>query len=288
MIAAHAGDAVGPDDIWGAWHLDPLMVVTLVVALWIYGRGRRRGRDSAAARRQERRFVLAIAILGVAALSPLDALSGSLASAHMVQHILLLLVAAPLLAASAPGTTLLRGMPAVARRAIASWRARSELTSRVSAVVHDPVVVWLVHVVTVWVWHAAVPYDAALTYDTIHALEHATFLITGVLFWRVVVGRVADRVSPGLGVLLVFGMAMQSVFLSALLTFARAPWYAPYGRTTSAWGLQPLSDQQLAGVVMWIPAGLIYVAIALALLGSWIGQSDAQKSARPRKETAAR
>lgn len=274
MIAAHGGAAPGPDDIWRAWHLDPLIIVALVAALWMYRRGRRRGRDSAAARRQQRRFVVAIAMVGVALVSPVDALSGSLASAHMVQHILLVLVAAPLLAASAPGIALLRASPAIVRRSVANWYARFAVTRRISALLREPLVVWLLHVLTLWLWHAAFLYDAALTHDATHALEHAMFLVTGVMFWRVLIGRAADRVSPGLGVLLVFGMAMQSVFLAALLTFARTPWYSGYQRTTAPWGLQPLADQQLAGVIMWIPAGVVYLAIALTLVVTWVGAPE--------------
>ncbi|MDQ4143294.1 MAG: cytochrome c oxidase assembly protein, partial [Actinomycetota bacterium] len=138
-----------------------------------------------------------------------------------------------------------------------------------------PGALWLLHVGTLWFWHAAGPYGAALEHELVHALEHASFLLTATLFWRVVIGgRGAKPVSPGLGVLLVFTMALQSVFLSVLLTFARAPWYAAYSATTRTWGIEPLADQQLAGVIMWIPAGLVYVVIALTLLVSWINEIE--------------
>jgi putative membrane protein len=113
------------------------------------------------------------------------------------------------------------------------------------------------------------------TASPLHLLEHASFLVTAVLFWHLVVGvRGAARVSNGLGVLLVFAMAMQSVFLSILLTFARTPWYSGYATTTAPWGLDPLTDQQLAGVLMWIPAGGIYLAAALVLLVTWIRATE--------------
>jgi putative membrane protein len=140
--------------------------------------------------------------------------------------------------------------------------------------------VWLLSVGVLWFWHAAAPYDAALDSDPLHLLEHASFLVTAVLFWHVVVGvRGAARVSNGLGVLLVFTMAMQSVFLSVLLTFARTPWYSGYATTTAPWGLDPLTDQQLAGVLMWIPAGGIYLMVALALLVSWIRATEGDEVA---------
>ena len=121
----------------------------------------------------------------------------------------------------------------------------------------------------------AVPYDAALENHLIHVLEHGSFLITALLFSQVVIGaRGARRVSSGLAVLLVFAMTTQSIFLSALLTLARAPWYSGYVATTTPWHLEPLADQQLAGLIMWIPAGLIYLAAALTLMISWVRTTD--------------
>jgi cytochrome c oxidase assembly factor CtaG len=141
--------------------------------------------------------------------------------------------------------------------------------------------VWLLHVATLWFWHAAVLYDAALRSQLLHVVEHASFLVTALLFWHVVIGvRSPERVPNGLGVLLVFAMAMQSVFLSVLLTFAGAPWYSGYATTTTPWGLEPLADQQLAGVIMWIPAGLVYLAAGLALLVAWVRATEREDTAR--------
>jgi len=176
--------------------------------------------------------------------------------------------------------TLLRGSPAVVRDASVRWRRRLRLSRRNLRPLRHPAAVWLLHVGTLWFWHAAVPYVAAVEHHLLHVVEHASFLGTGALFWRVVVGaRDADRVSYGFGVLLLFATAMQSVFLSALLTFARSPWYSVYAATTAPWGLDPLADQQLAGVIMWIPAGLVYVIAALALLAVWIRSTEHQELA---------
>ncbi|MPY94921.1 MAG: hypothetical protein GEV08_18235 [Acidimicrobiia bacterium] len=220
-------------------------------------------------------FAGALVALGVALVSPLDALSSALASAHMVQHVLLVLVAAPLLALSASSVTLLRGSPLVVRQAGARWRRRLRLTGPHLRALRDPVTLWLAHVGALWVWHAAVPYDAALEHEPLHILEHVSFLVTAVLFWRVAIGtRGAGRVSNGLGVLLVFAMALHSTFLSALLTFAPTPWYSAYAATTRTWGLEPLTDQQLAGAIMWAPAGLLYAGTALALLVAWVRATE--------------
>ena len=273
-MLAHAAQPPAPHDIWGAWNLDPVLVVGLAFAALAYRRGAT-ARSGQIGAWRARCFAGALAAVGVALVSPLDALSGALASAHMVQHVLLVLVAAPLLALSAPMDALLQGSPAVVRDARVRWRRRLRLTPGTLRPLRHPATVWLVHVGTLWFWHAAVPYDAAVEHHLLHVVEHATFLVTGLLFWRVVVGAgPTDRVSNGFGVLLLFTMAMQSVFLSALLTFARSPWYSAYASTTGAWDLDPLADQQLAGVIMWIPAGLVYVVAALALLAAWIRSTE--------------
>jgi cytochrome c oxidase assembly factor CtaG len=274
-ILAHPGQPPAPHDLWGAWNLDPVLLGGFLLAAWAFWRGQTSGPRRPVDSWRARCFTVALVALGLALLSPLDALSGALASAHMVQHLLLLLVAAPLLALSAPSSAILRGSPLALRRASGRWRRRLGLTHGNLGVLRHPAAVWLLAVGVVWFWHAAAPYDATLDNELLHVLEHASFLATAVLFWQVVVGvRGAARVSGGLGVLLVFTMAMQSVFLSVLLTFARTPWYSGYAATTAPWGLDPLTDQRLAGVIMWIPAGGIYLVVALALLVTWIRATE--------------
>ena len=274
-MLAHPGQPPAPHDLWSAWDLHPVLLGGLLLAAWTYHRGQSRGPKRPADRWRARCFTAALVALGLALLSPLDGLSSALASAHMVQPLLLLVVAAPLLALSAPSSAILRGSPLAVRRASGRWRRRLGLTHGNLAVLRHPAAVWLLQVGVLWFWHAAAPYDAALDSEPLHILEHASFLVTAVLFWHVVVGvRGAARVSGGLGVLLVFAMAMQSVFLSVLLTFARTPWYSGYATTTASWGLDPLTDQQVAGVIMWIPAGGIYLAAALVLLVTWIRATE--------------
>ena len=274
-ILAHPGQPPAPHDLWSAWNLHPVLLGGLLLTAWAYWRGQTSGPRRPIDTWRARCFTAALVALGLALLSPLDALSGALASAHMVQHLLLLLVAAPLLALSAPSSAILRGSPLALRRASGRWRRRLGLTRGNLGVLRHPAAVWLLSVGVIWFWHAAAPYDATLDNQLLHVLEHASFLVTAVLFWQVVVGgRGAARVSGGLGVLLVFAMAMQSVFLSVLLTFARTPWYSGYAQTTASWGLDPLTDQRLAGVIMWIPAGGIYLVVALALLVAWIRATE--------------
>lgn len=274
LIVAHAGLPPAPHDVWSAWGADPLVLGALALAALLHRRGRRRG---AAAAWRNRCFDGALLAVFVALVSPLDAVSAALASAHMVQHVLLIGVAAPLFALAAPTGALLRGSPAALRRAARGWR-RLGIAGAARAVRH-PVTAWLLHVATLWGWHAAVPYDAAVAIPAVHALEHATFVGTAVLFWRAVVGVRARR-DAALGVLLVFAMGLQSVFLALLLTFATEPWYRAYSTTTQAWGLAPLADQQLAGAIMWVPAGAVHVAAGVALLLAWLRAAEADAAAR--------
>lgn len=260
-----------------AWHADPAILLGLLLAVLVYTRGRSGIRSGSIDRHRSWYFAGGIAALVVALVSPLDTLSDALASAHMVQHVLLLLVAGPLLVLGVPSGTLLRGTPLALRRASGRWRGRLRLTRKNVRVLRDPITVWMLNVGTIWFWHAAGPYDAALEKPFLHAIEHASFLVTAILFWRVVIGSTqAGRVANGAGILLVFAMALQSVFLSTLLTFATTPWYSGYAHTTRSWGLQPLADQQLAGVIMWVPAGLVYVGAGLALLVAWIRGTEQQ------------
>jgi putative membrane protein len=274
-MLAHAGEAVAPQDLWSAWNLHPLPVVALLLGGWAY----RRGMAGRRLRRPEawraRCFAGALVATALALVSPLDALSGRLASAHMVQHVLLVLVAAPLLVLGAPSAVLLHASPPGLRRMAGGWHRRHRRITKRLGELNTPTTVWLLHVATLWFWHAAAPYDAAVANQPLHVLEHVSFVVTGFLFWRVVIGARPERhVSEGFGVLLVFAMAMQSVFLSALLTFASTPWYSSYRTTTTAWGFDALADQRLAGAIMWVPAGVVYLAAALALLTAWMRSSE--------------
>jgi putative membrane protein len=276
-ILAHDGAALRPHDVAGAWNLDPLILVPLLAVAVLYRRGWRQPNDPPWRRAA---FTAGVAAVAIAVVSPLDALSGVLVSAHMVQHVLLLVVAAPLLAASAPGAALVRGLPPWARPRLASVRRRLGLDAGRLRRTRAPVVRWVAYTATLWLWHASVLYGAAVEHDVVHALEHVAFLGTGLLVWSAILGPVRVRVPRGLAVLGVFTLGLQTIFLSVLLTFAESPWYEPYVDAAPAWGVDALEDQQLAGVVMWVPAGFIHVGIGLGLLVAMLRELDAGADAR--------
>lgn len=266
-LLAHTGAPPAPHDLWATWPVDPPLVAALAITTWAYRRGRI---ASGQPTRRGSAFAAALVAVTVALLSPLDAAAGALASAHMGQHVLLTLVAAPLLAASAPWGAIARGLPRWVPRTVAWSGQRLRLLPPRMHVLRHPVVVWLLHVGTVWLWHARVPYDAAIDHPVLHVVEHVSFLVTGVLLWQVVLRHPRQQASGGIGLLMVFALAVQGVFLSALLTFARQPWYDSYLATAAVWGLTPLDDQRLAGAIMWIASGAVHVGVALALLVRWL------------------
>lgn len=277
-VLAHAGQPLRPHDAWRAWHLDPLTIVPLVAVVAAYVIGTRDGADTLGHRIV---FGGAVVALVAALVSPLEAMAGTLVSAHMVQHVLLILVAAPLLAISAPGATILRGAPAALRGASRRIRRSAGIGPRQLKRLRSPAARWVLYVVTLWVWHASVVYGAAVEHEPVHLIEHASFLGTAFLVWSAILGPKRIRVPRGVGVLVVFTLGLQGTFLAALLTFAPQPWYADYLRPPSGWGLDPLTDQQLAGVIMWVPAGFLHLGIALWLLTSWLRETDAEPARRP-------
>jgi putative membrane protein len=189
----------------------------------------------------------------------------------MVQHLLLMLVAAPLLVLGAPPVAIAWAVPQAWRRDLGRWWRRQKGLSSLWRLLTHPAVVWTLHAMALWLWHLPFLYQAALGSELVHALEHGSFLGTALLFWWVVAQRGHhSRMGYGLGLLFTFTTAMHSGLLGALLTFARQAWYPAYAESAPAWGLTILEDQQLAGAIMWLPAGVIYLVATLALLGLWL------------------
>ncbi|HEX8271506.1 MAG TPA: cytochrome c oxidase assembly protein [Longimicrobiaceae bacterium] len=276
--AAHAGRPPEPHDLATAWALEPGIVAPLLLSAWLYARGTERLWRSAGVGRGIRRgeaacFAAGWLVLAVALVSPLHPLGDALFSAHMVQHELLMALAAPLLVLGRPVIPLLWALPVAWRRSAGGiakggavrggWRA---LTA--------PFAAWLLHAAALWLWHLPAAYQATLRSDAVHTLQHASFLGTGLLFWWTVVHGREGRMGYGASVFYLFATAMHSGGLGALLTFARSPWYPAYAGATEAWGLTPLEDQQLAGLIMWIPAGLSYLVAALLLIAAWMRESE--------------
>ena len=285
---AHEGSPPAPHDLWTAWTWDPVVVLGLVVGAWVYARGvralwRRAGAGRGIRRWQAAGSALGLATLFVALVSPLDALSSALFSAHMVQHLLLILVAAPLLVLGRPQIAGLWALPPSDRRRLTAWWRRATGPRVAWQALSRPLAAWALHSVSLWVWHLPSLYQAALHSPLIHALEHATFLGTALLFWwSLVHSTTRGRFGYGGGLFYVFTLAAQGTALGALLTFSQTPWYPVYAASVAAWGLSPLEDQQLAGLIMWIPGGLVYLAAGLWLVAAWLQAAEREMRRKER------
>jgi len=276
-LLAHAGRALAPHDAWTAWSFDLGIVVPLFLSAWLYSRGVERMWRRSGAGRGVRRWEAAcfaggwVALL-VALVSPLHAVGEALFSAHMVQHELLMAVAAPLLVLGRPVVPFLWAVPMRWRRRVGGWSKRTPVRAAWRGMT-GPFAAWFLHAAALWLWHLPPAYQAAVRSGAVHALQHASFLGTGLLFWWAVLHGREGRVGYGASVLSLFATAMHSGGLGALLTLTSRPWYPWYAGSTAAWGLTPLEDQQLAGLIMWVPAGAVYLIAALALVAAWMRES---------------
>jgi len=218
-------------------------------------------------------FAISWLALVVALVSPLDEWSETLLVAHMAQHELLMVVAAPLMALSGPLVALLWALPADLRRGAIAVATRRPIAAVWTALTAPPVA-WLLHAVALWVWHLPALYAAALEHEAVHAAQHLCFFGTAALFWWGLVHGRYGRLGYGAAVLYLFATGLHSGVLGALLGFSPHIWYPAYAATSEAWGLTPLEDQQLAGFLMWVPAGLVFALGGLGFFTAWLRESD--------------
>jgi putative membrane protein len=259
-----------------AWNLDPWVIGGVLLAAAVYARGvarlwRRAGTGVVVRRRRALAFAVGLYAVLLAVVSPLDALAHQLFTFHMVQHVLLLFVAAPLLVAGAPLLPALWALPRVPRRRLARLGATLPWLASAWHALTGPAAVWSVLAATLWIWHLPGPYQAAVRSPALHKLEHATMLGAALLFWWVVLqpqGR--RRQDRAVALLLVFATKVQSATLGVIVTFAPRPLYPVYEAGASAWGLTLLQDQQLAGLVMGTVSGVAFLATGALLFLVWL------------------
>ncbi len=291
----------GARGAWQQWELSPAVVLPLLAGAALYLRGLVRVWGRAGVGRGIRRseaaaFGTGMLVLVAALMSPLDAAAASLFSLHMVQHLLLILVAAPLLVAGAADVAFLWALPQRWRSGFGRFEHRlgGWLGGRDGAAGSGPVgngsatgrlLVVLLATATLWVWHVPALYDLAVRREGVHMAEHASFLVTALLFWASVARlRPRDHLGNGLRILAVFAMALQGSMLGALITFASRPLYLSHQAVAPVVDLDPLTDQQIAGLIMWVPPGLLYTGVAAYLFVRWLNAVGAHSDRdRPRQ-----
>ncbi|HEU5015099.1 MAG TPA: cytochrome c oxidase assembly protein [Roseiflexaceae bacterium] len=218
-------------------------------------------------------YASGVFVLFVALLSPLHTLGDTyLFSAHMLQHMLLILIVPPLL---------LLGLPAALVR---TWLEIPPVR-RIERVLRRPVVAWLFGMGTLWLWHVPALYNAALSNENLHIVEHLCFITTATIFWWPIVAPIDEaRPMPLITVGYLFLAMIASGVLGIMLTFAAPGLYPAYLHPPDqlgilpllrdTWGLTPAVDQQLGGLFMWVPSGLVYIAAAMVILARWYGTPE--------------
>ena len=259
-------------------HTLAFVVVPLAAIGVVYGAGvtrlwRRAGRGKGLSTWNAASFAAGWTITAIALLSPIARISEILFSMHMTQHTLLMLVAAPLMAFGQPLLASLWMFSDDARERVAASTRHACITATWRFMT-APLTAFVLQAGALWIWHVPRLYQAALADDGVHAIQHLSFVIAASMFWWAMVHGRYGRRGYGLAVVYVFLTALHSGALGALLAFAPSPWYHDYVRRGAAWHVDALADQQLAGLLMWIPAGVVFIVLGLALFAAWMGEAE--------------
>jgi cytochrome c oxidase assembly factor CtaG len=287
---AHAGH-VHWFDIGATWTFDPWVTIPVGIAGGLYLAGisrlwRRAGFGRGVRAWQASCFATGWLLLVFALVLPLHWLGERLFLAHMIEHEILVAGAAPLFVLGRP-VTMLYALPIGMRRSLGTL-AQLATVARWWSRLSTPPVATVVHGAAIWSWHVPAFYEAALLDPWIHWLQHLCFFGTGLLFWRALMQGRARGQADGVAVFYLFVTSLHTGFLGILISFARRPIYPAQTAGASEWGLTAMADQQLAGLFMWIPAGLVYTGAALVLAGLWIARSGSPRGKERADAVAAR
>jgi putative membrane protein len=271
LSLAHPGEQLQSHDLWSAWEFDPGVVLPVALAAVLYAIGSRK--HFGLTQNQILSFWAGWISLAIALVSPIHPLGQALFSAHMVQHEILMIISAPLLVVSRPLVTFLWALPIGWRRTLGRW-SKADPVQNTWVLLTAPLAAWWIHALAIWFWHVPALFQATLRSDVFHAAQHGSFFLSALLFWWSLF-YAHGRKAYGGGLLYIFTTAVHTGILGALLTFSPRLWYPAYSTTTQAWGLSPLEDQQIGGLIMWVPASLVYLTAGLMLFAAWLKESDA-------------
>jgi putative membrane protein len=256
------------------WTVDPAILVPLAAAAICYAIGwRKLGRRSIHQGRLQARharfFASGWLLLAVALISPLHQEGERSFAAHMFEHELIMLAAAPLLVLSQPAATFLWAFGPSGRKALGIV-AKDPAFRRAWHGLTAPVAATLIQAGALWLWHMPVLFDKALASDTWHAAQHLSFLVSALFFWTSMLRR---RTAAGVAAVCLVVTSIVSGALGALMAFATSPWYAGYAKLGIApFDLTPAEDQQFAGLLMWVPGGLVHAGAALLVMRRMLRQ----------------
>jgi putative membrane protein len=254
------------------WTLDPLLVVPLALALLIYAVGWTRLSKRSSTRPRAALFLSGWTVLTLALVSPLHAAGERSFTMHMIEHELIMLVATLLLAMSSSGAVMAWGLPGPLRLSLGgSWKSPLQiLWKRLT----DPVTATAIQAVVMWMWHAPILFDRALESSGWHIAQHACFFASSLIFWWAMLHP--RRGGYGVSAACLFATSLIGGALGALMSLSSSPWYADYAAMgmTGVLDLDPLTDQRLAGLIMWIPGGMVHGVAAILLFYKWLKEAD--------------
>ena len=256
------------------WSFEPSAVAPLALSGGLYLSGtlrlwRRAGIGRGIHAWQAVCFWTGWAILALALLSPLSPLSEHLFVAHMIEHEVMVTIAAPLLVVSRPIGAFLWAFPLSWRQALGRF-GHLAVTRACWLFLTGAAVATILHGMVLWVWHVPALFTAALASLPLHWLQHLAFFVTALLFWQSLMAARSRQGGDGPALFWLFVTILHTGFLGILLALSPSPWIPRQTDLAAGFGLTPLEDQQLAGLVMWVPGGLIYTGVALALAARWI------------------
>ena len=272
---AHGGRQGPP-----GWTLDPMLVGPLGLALLVYLTGWRRLSKRASTPVRPGLFLSGWIVLSLSLTSPLHEAGEMSFTMHMIEHELIMLVATFLFAASSSGGVLAWGLPRALRQGLAgTWKSPLQsLWRRLT----EPVTATAIQGVVMWGWHAPELFDRALDSFSWHIAQHASFFLSSLLFWWAMLHPRKGPAGYGLSAACLFATTLIGGALGALMSLSSSPWYADYAAMgMTGVGLDPVDDQRLAGLIMWIPGGLVHGAAAVALFYKWLKASEGGSHALP-------
>lgn len=269
------------------WTFEPAVVASLAVSGLLYAIGvSRLWRSSRSgggiSRRECACFAIGWTVVALSLTSPLHEMGETLFSAHMLQHELLIGLASPLLVLGKPLVAFVWALPR-GSRAGAGRISGIPVIGAAWSFVTLPLTAFILHSLSIWIWHAPAYYQATLTSEWTHAAQHTTFLFAGCLFWWTIINARGERAGRGKGIAAgyLFATLLVTGALGALLTFAGTLWYPAYAATTARWGITALEDQQLGGLIMWVLGGIPYAIGAIVLLSGWLRESGLRAAGPP-------
>ncbi len=271
------------------WSFDPIIIAVVFLPAWLYARGLNNWpfRPSWFATWRPFAFYAGLLTLVVALCSPIDALSDDLFFMHMSQHMLLQLIAPPLILLGAPTTPILRGLPRPVRQGIVRPIVRARQSRALFRLLTNPVLIWLAFAAANWGWHLGGSlYESALEHEGIHYLQHISFIAVAMLWWATVIDArpLRSRLNYPARAFFIGLTMFQNIYLGAALTFRSALLYPSYADRAQIWNWTALEDQQAGGALMWVGGDTLLLIVAVYILSMWFDTREKESQEEERRE----